>query len=160
MDTKLCKKCNETKSVDKFYPQKGKNGKMYVSTYCKPCNTLNMKEYYSKNPGKHYEHHNKSYRKETYKIPPAVYGIYQNDKLIYVGESSTPKRRVANHFSKYSNLKNCNNSAISYAISVGKLKRKNLSSKIIKYIDDENERKELEAKLIAKHKPKYNTIGC
>ena len=163
MKTKVCKRCNEEKSVNEFVKDK-----QYIKTYCKKCDNERTKEWAKNNPAKvkaHRETYRESNRnavkKYLNKVPAGIYYIYEENELVYIGESGRPLDRLSNHFSKYSKEENAKQkSPIGYAIYKGEVKREDLSYKMHKFIDDEDERRELEAKLIAKHKPKYNTIGC
>ena len=177
METKVCKTCKEVKPASEYSITNKQYGTL--KSYCKPCankmgkehreanpnymkdwNAKNpdyMKEYFKNNPGENM----KSVRKQATKIPAGIYYIYEKNELVYIGESGTPNRRIKNHFSvRRSFKKDWKISNVSHALTIGEVKREDLSYKMFKFIDDEDERRELEAKLIAKHKPKYNTIGC
>ena len=174
METKVCRTCNEEKSVSEF----GITNKKFktLAPYCKPCKSKKVRQWQIDNPTKYKQqvekyisNNPKSYAKSKEKarikykskIPAGVYSLYDKNELIYIGESATPRSRINAHFTKLTNLENAKHmSSISYAVSIGELKRENLTYKIIKHVDDTLDRKSLEEELINKYKPKYNTLGC
>jgi len=91
-----------------------------------------------------------------------VYAIYENDDIIYIGESSKIKSRVTAHFSKHINKKNWQ-SPIPELLAKGKLNRDHLSYDILEPEDDDLTRKSREIQHIQLHfdkygaYPKYNT---
>ena len=91
-----------------------------------------------------------------------VYAIYENDEIIYIGESSKIKSRVTAHFSKHINKKNWQ-SPIPELLAKGKLNRDDLSYDILEPEDDTITRKSREVQHIQEHfdkygaYPKYNT---
>jgi len=121
-----------------------------------------MKDWNRKNPGKRYQHKVKKPQVQyKSKIPAGIYYIYDKNELIYIGESSTPKRRFAHHRTKCKDLEHAKTlSSISYAVSIGELNKTDLKFKMMEYVDDALDRKSLELELINKYKPKYNNLGC
>ena len=91
--------------------------------------------------------------KYRYSIDPGIYSIYNHDELIYIGQSGTPYRRRSQHFSHSGNE---GNSKICIALGIGELKRKNLTFKMMEFIDDAKARYNREQALIQQHKPRYN----
>ena len=91
-----------------------------------------------------------------------VYAIYENDEVIYIGESAKIKSRVTGHFSKHINKKNWQ-SPIPKLLADGALNRDKLSYDILEPEDDVKIRKLRETHYIQKHiaeygvAPKYNT---
>ena len=91
-----------------------------------------------------------------------VYAIYENDDIIYIGESSKIKSRVTAHFSKHINKKQWQ-SPIPELLAKGKLNRDHLSYDILEPEDDTITRKQREIQHIQEHfdkygaYPKYNT---
>lgn len=83
-----------------------------------------------------------------------VYAIYENDDIIYIGESSKIKSRVTAHFSKYINKKHWQ-SPIPELLAKGKLNRKDLSYDILEPEDDTITRKLRETHYIQEHIAKY-----
>jgi len=79
---------------------------------------------------------------------PGVYGIYYEDELVYVGESSHCEYRFWDH-------KHTHQSTKSY-IGLNKSYIQDYSQKIFKEEKDERLRKQLEMELIVKHKPCLN----
>jgi hypothetical protein len=166
---KNCKICKEDKPLSEYY--KRKKGYRGYKSYCKTCTRQKSKQYYIDNPEKH-KQSNPDYIKQYYQdnkeqinkyhcniyqsIPPGIYGIYENTQLIYIGESVTPYRRIANHFS---NSLETTNSCIAQAIGNGELQRKNLSFKMLEYVDDKSLRLEREKFYIEKYNPPYNTYA-
>jgi hypothetical protein len=97
--------------------------------------------------------------KEKTKIKPGVYGLYNSGKLIYIGQSEFPNQRITNHFSKYRKLEHAKvTGAVSYALTIGELERKNLTFKMLEFIDDHKVRLTQEQRLIQRHKPRYNEV--
>ena len=158
---KNCKICKQDKKLSEYY--KANRGKTYNS-YCKECskqiskqhridNSEHYKQYYQDNKEQIYQHVNKN----THSIPPGIYGIYEQNDLLYIGESATPYRRMKYHFS---NLKDLNQayklSPICYALSIDELQRENLSFKMLEYVDDDSARKQRETALIQRYQPRYN----
>ena len=173
---KNCKICKQDKKLSEYY--KNKNGYMGYGSYCKTCTKQKYLQRYFDDPKK-YKQRKKQYMKQWYQdnpnymkqwyqdnpnymekffnsIPPGIYGIYENTQLIYIGESVTPYRRIAIHFSNTTNPDHP--SLIAQAIGNGKLQRENLSFKILDYIDDNNARRQRESVLIQRYRPKYNTL--
>lgn len=118
-------------------------------------NKKNM-QYKKDNPEKVKQYHNKAIKKIRKKIPAGVYGIIENKKLIYIGSSKQPYRRMIEHFSKSGS----NNSSISPAIESGELKREDLSFIMLEHINDTDDRLKRERELIRSQKPKYNQALC
>ena len=91
-----------------------------------------------------------------------VYAIYENDDIIYIGESSKIKSRVTAHFSKHLNKKHWQ-SPIPELLAKGKLNREDLSYDILEPEDDVKTRQSRESYYIQEHiakygvAPKYNT---
>jgi hypothetical protein len=162
METKLCKKCGETKSHDEFSNSKAyKDGKQL---YCKACNKAHNDKYnadnreYFKEYTKYYMSKNKDRYKELMdtlfsSIPAGIYAIYHDDELVYVGSSSMPRRRLYGHFV---NSINANNSSIARAMAKGILKGDKLRFEMLEYVDDRDTRLEKERSYIRKLQPKLN----
>ena len=83
-----------------------------------------------------------------------VYAIYENDEIIYIGESSKIKSRVTAHFSKHLNKKNWQ-SPIPELLAKGKLNREDLSYDILEPEDDAKIRQSRESHYIQEHIAKY-----
>ena len=93
------------------------------------------------------------------RINPGVYGVYSEDKLIYIGESQKPYRRRGEHFSiagKQGGTKA--KSVIAKALGIGELQIDNLVFKMLEFIDDTPTRKQREQALIQQHTPLYNDL--
>lgn len=162
MNTKYCKRCEETKSLDEFSKSKAyKDGKQ---TYCKACNKAQNDKYnadnreYFKEYTKQYMAENKDRYKELMNnlyesIPAGIYAIYHDDELIYVGSSSMPRRRLYGHFV---NSINANNSSIAKAMAHGVLNGDNLHYKMLEFVDDRDMRLEKERAYIRELQPKLN----
>ena len=138
---------------------------------CKECHGVKMKEYrqdpiFAKNNrllSKQWRTDNKAHetsliKKNQRSIPAGIYGIFNDCKLVYIGQSITPYRRVGNHFSIMACLKQAKIvSNVCYALSIGELQRDNLVFKMLEFIDDKHTRKQREAVLIQRYKPLYNS---
>jgi hypothetical protein len=170
---KNCKKCKQDKDLSEYY--KSHKGK-YYSPWCKNCSKQKNKQYRIDHPEKYRQYNKKfrqdnpDYQKQYYQdnkeqfsqcrnknnqsIPPGIYGIYEHDQLIYIGESAKPYARIAIHFSNTTNLDN--GSPVAQNIGAGILQRKNLSFKMLEYVDDDNARRQRETVLIQHYQPKYN----
>lgn len=74
--------------------------------------------------------------RDTSRLPdlPGIYHFIKNEKIVYIGESSSIKRRVGQHI-----LSNGEDFEVRYQI-----------------IDDEDERKQREAEQIREHRPELN----
>ena len=119
---------------------------------CKSCYSKIVGKYSRTEAGK------SSLEKLKCKIQPGIYGVYNNDKLIYIGESNKPYNRKSQHFTNQG-LDNARKmSIISYALSKGELQRVNLTFKMLEFIDDTPTRKQQEQCLIQRHKPRYNEV--
>ena len=176
---KNCKICKQDKDLSEYHKvNKGK----YYNSYCKECskqiskqhridNPDHYKQYYQNNVDKikqyikqwaqnnpkymsqwNKAHPNKNKKLNT-SIPAGVYGIYEHDDLLYIGESIKPYARIAQHFS---NSLTANYSPIAQAIGNGELQRENLSFKMLEYVDDDSARKHRETVLIQRYQPRYN----
>ena len=101
---------------------------------------------------------------DRYAYSAGIYGVYNNNELIYIGESGTPKNRQNLHFSKSGKLNGDvmkhkdRTSPISIALGIGELDRVNLTFKMLEFIDDTPIRKAREKCLIQRHKPVYNDL--
>ena len=129
--TKQCKSCNESKQLDEFY----KSGKYYRS-YCKLCHGDMMKYYQTKDKG--------------------GYGLFENKKCLYVGQSG----RLNDRMNKHKTLMNNNdlvvhNPAQTYLYDA-LTKHKNVIVKVLEYTNDYINR-ELHYRI--KLKPLYNAAS-
>ena len=141
---------------------------------CRKCHNQHMKQYRSKMEDKNkYNNTDASkkaklkyqktkkwevvFKKYQGKISAGIYGIFNDCKLIYIGESLLPKQRSIAHFSKRQDLKQAKiQSNVSYALSIGELQRDKLRFKMLEFIDDTPTRKQREECLIQRYKPLYN----
>jgi hypothetical protein len=144
----ICKECKNAYSSERYSKLEDKN-KYNGSEATKKAQS----KYLKSNKGK------KQYSQYHSKLEAGIYGVYDNDKLIYIGESGQPKQRSVGHFSKMKNLKQAKiNSNVCYALSIGELERVNLTFKMLEFIDDTPIRKAREKCLIQRHIPKYNDL--
>ena len=89
-------------------------------------------------------------------INPGVYAIYEDNKLIYIGESDKPYRRRGEHFSiagKQGGTKA--KSVIARALGNGELQLDKLRFKMLEFIDDKQLRLDRELALQQQYKPVY-----
>ena len=148
----------------------GVKPKYSTAARCKECHGAKMRQY-RKNPifnnkvkaqSKAWriansEHERNLVTKKRHSIPAGIYGIFNDCKLIYIGESSTPYRRKGNHFALFKKEKHVKiSSPISYAIYNKELQRDKLRFKMFEFIDDTQARKERELCLIQRYNPIYN----
>jgi len=73
---KICTKCKQYKEKSDFRYKKDKNGKYYISSYCKECETKIKKEHYYKNIEK-YKLKNKKYRENNKEKLQEIYVKYK-----------------------------------------------------------------------------------
>jgi hypothetical protein len=126
---KKCKKCEETLVIGCNISQNTFNRSDYI---CKSCsNTLRK---------------NNSWRLGL----KGVYGIFENQECLYVGESKQIRRRISDHKNGIKNPKNKLQSPL--WINLGQYS--NLEFKIIEETPNHKEREQY---WINKLKPKYNT---
>lgn len=141
-----------------------KNG-WYV---CKVCaNDINKPYYkeiksksdYKDKVKKYREKHKVSHLKNVIKlqqsIEAGIYGIFEDCKLVYIGQSVEPYTRMVNHFSSCATSQ-C--SAIAPLIASGEIQRDNLRFKMLEFINDTSTRKAREKCLIQRYEPIYNDL--
>ena len=123
-----------------------------LNTHKKHC-----KKWQLNNPDKY----QKIYDDYKSKISAGIYGIFNDCKLIYIGQSHRPNNRRCDHFTiigaKGGKIDYKGKSNISIALTEGKLQRDNLVFKMLEFIDDKHTRKQREAVLIQRYKPLYNS---
>ena len=161
------KDCNVEKPLSEFNKaRKHKvSGKQYYQPSCKDCNCKKNDKWRKENPKYHHQYYKdnlveltKTFEIQQFSIPAGIYAIYKGKKLLYIGESRRPYDRLCKHFSNRTDLDQAYEmSPISYNISIGKLNRKDLTHKMLDYIDDKHTRKQREEALIQRYNPKYNT---
>ena len=162
---KTCNKCQEGKELNDF--SKNKATKDGLQIICKSCNkahndgyNANHREYfkdYTKQYILEHKEHYKALMVELYnKLKSGVYGIYENDVLIYIGSSVTPSRRKYQHFSRCETV---NNSAVAKAYVNGILKGNKLEFRMLYTIKNEVDRRNKEYELIKALQPIINTKG-
>ena len=134
----ICKSCFHEQN--KKYLSKPKNKDKY-NAY--------MRKYYKNN-----KTHLKLVNKNIKSINPGIYGIYNGDELIYIGESKQPYDRMTKHFTR---SKKYNYGPVSQLLTEGELQRDKLRFKMLEFIDDTSTRKQQEALLIQRYKPLYNS---
>ena len=166
---KQCNICNVEKTLDNFYVNRKSNttGEPIYDSKCKRCKNNYAVKFQLNNPDKKLASQ-KKYRgnkgKETsyklnHKIKAGIYGVYNGNKLVYVGESQQPLYRKYCHFSPAGKLGGTTRSSkIAIALGKGELQRVNLTFKMIEFIDDTPTRKQQEQCLIQRYKPEYNDL--
>ena len=88
-----------------------------------------------------------------------VYGVFNNCKLIYIGQTTNSIKRKGCHFSTRTSLEDAKKqSSVSYALSIGELQRDKLRFKMLEFIDDITTRLAREKCLIQRYKPIYNDL--
>jgi len=95
--------------------------------------------------------------------PAAVYAVYYDMDIIYIGESAKPEQRRVAHFSKHikKDISKWQNK-ISYDLATAVLDRNRLSFDVIEYVQDKKERMVRDRYHLDQHKlafgdyPKYN----
>lgn len=168
---KQCRKCSVDLVVDNNWAISQHKCGNYI---CKTCKASTFKKALL-NPEfkkKQYEMNHKYNLKKGYQnrvddryaYPAGIYGVYNNNELIYIGESGTPKNRQNLHFSEAGKIngdvmKHKNFlSPISIALGLGELQRVNLTFKMLELIDDTKVRQAQEKRLIQRYKPVYNDL--
>ena len=160
---KQCNKCSVDLVVgENWYTSMANNSQFR----CKPCHNGISKKHHKTPNGKlsskkwnHSKGKKKADEKYLTNTKAGVYGIYDNDEIIYIGQSKSSLERSAAHFSKRKDLKQAKIvSNVSYALSIGELDRVNLTFKMLEYCDDTDERKQREKCLIQRYTPKYNDL--
>ena len=91
------------------------------------------------------------------KIPAGVYEILYKGIRVYVGQSGKPYSRITQHFNN-ATIPEPNRSPVSYKLSTGEIKRKDLSFNMLKYIDDEDTRLKVERQYITKSTGLWNSL--
>ena len=149
---KTCIKCNKEKLLTEFNFTNKKKG--YRQSYCKKCaprpkyNSNWQKEYYKKRKDDIKLWHNK------WKEGNGVYGIFENDKCLYVGESSRINERMSKHRTLINNIELAKKYQPTQVYLYEKLSQhKNIIVKILEMTDDNKER---EKYFINKLKPLYS----
>lgn len=155
---KECTKCHETKELTEFH--KHPLGKYGVNSICKKCHSKRNAEY---NSGKGKENHIKALKrylntdkgkkmrnKYHSKLGSGVYGIFENSIALYVGETTTLKRRQIQHNTCIKNPEiNKRHKQLYYNLQ----QHSNLEFKILEETPNHKEREQY---WINKLKPKYN----
>ena len=162
-----CRPCKKTLNANNY----NKNKEYFRNAYKQWTieNPNYKKEYYQNGKEeinaymKQYKSENKEQSKIQLKniqcsIKPGVYGVYDGDELVYIGESKVPYARKVNHFSRQGIQGGKSNiTPISTAIKEGELDRVNLTFKMLEFINDPQLRLDVEKRLIQRHTPRYNT---
>ena len=164
---KQCIKC----SVDLVVGDNWLASKLKISDHiCNPCNKIRNNKWFIENKKRHRvsvdrwainnpEKVKKGIQKLNKTISAGVYGIYNNNELIYIGQSKKPYIRKVNHFSKQGiQGGKCKISPIAISISNGELERDNLVFKMLEFVDDPQLRLDIEQRLIQRHTPIYNEV--
>jgi predicted GIY-YIG superfamily endonuclease len=151
---KTCIKCNKEKPLTEFNFSNKKRG--YIKSYCKKCspqspyNSNWSKEYYKNRKDDIKLWHNK------WKEGNGVYGIFENDKCLYVGESSRVNERMSKHRAIMNNNKLSKHHPSHVNLYSQLSKHKNIIVKLLEKTDDNKER---EKYFIKKLKPLYNAFA-
>ena len=129
---KKCNKCKEELPLNQFY----RSGK-YFKSYCKSCfNT---------------------YHTQTIKKYKGVYGIFSNNKCLYVGESSRVNERMSKHRVLINNIKQAEKHNPTQLYLYKQLSQhKNI---IVKLLERTDNHKEQEKYFINKLKPLYSATS-
>ena len=165
--SKECKTCGEVKQLTDYqvaYYSKVSQ-KPILKSYCKDCSTKRATQYFQANPHKRAEADRKWYLNNTEKklqyvkdykssIPPAVYALFADNMLLYIGESGEPASRKIDHFCK-SNV----GSPIAKSRRKKLLRKDELEYVILHYEDDDDKRYAVEQAYIKALQPPLNTRG-
>ena len=147
---KCCRKCDEDliPGVNIYESQ------FKIQSYiCIDCKLKYEKKRYPEWYAKNFKAHLIRIKKFKKSIPSGIYFIFHKNtkELLYIGESSQVYERIyGKHFSVNTN------SPISKLITNGELDRHELDFFLYKEVDDETQRKKLEAKLIKQLQPTLN----
>ena len=150
METKKCKKCQENKPATLEYFYKSKQTKDGLNSYCKTCrrssSLVGMKKYQKTEKGKSI---NKKYQYLWKNKISGVYGIFENDICLYVGESKQINQRISMHKSRYKSTKD----VIQKELYENLRQHDHIEFRILEETDNHLER---EKYYINKFKPYYN----
>jgi DNA-directed RNA polymerase subunit M/transcription elongation factor TFIIS len=154
---KECRKCGSNLVVGKNIAQGSFNNSDYI---CRPCNYINTRKNKFKNPNrkewdKKYNNSPKakqSYIKYSTQWGSGVYGIFENGKCLYVGESSTLKKRIDVHLYGIKKPKSFIKKPFYYTL----YNNINKHNPVIGILEETPNHKEREQYYINKLKPKYN----
>ena len=98
---KTCNKCKEEKLLTEYHKRKlSKDG---LALWCKSCKINQVAEWRNHNPraNKEYYYNNKQHhlasQKSRRESIQAVYGIFSDDKVLYIGKSKQFLGRLNNH---------------------------------------------------------------
>jgi len=175
---KRCKKCSQKKPLEEFGKTYKYKDKQYYQSDCKECKSVYNKRWnlenkdivskwkeenkeYLQNYQTQYYSHNKEHKLQhvdiiKHSIPAGIYKITCSlNGRMYIGESSVPYQRKAQHFSKLTNVKYSNKSLQDDIQQYGK---HNFTFEMITYQEDESLRKELEQLIIQELNPYYNSL--
>lgn len=96
METKCCSKCNEVKPVSEF--GKHKTGKFGVNSYCKLCGKAHTRNWVKNNP----EKQKNSFKNWRHK-KQGIYGWFDGDISLYIGQSKQLNHRMSSHKQWFNN---------------------------------------------------------
>ena len=143
---KTCKTCSTEKPLTDYYTVKSTNNSRYAMPDCKPCHTAKQRKWKKNNPKKHYQH-TRSWKERG----KGVYGIFSDNKCLYVGESGRLNGRINDHTHNINNPKSYN---LHYELYVKLNKYDNIEFRILEECDNHKER---ESYWIQKFHPAYNS---
>lgn len=155
--TKVCSKCKEEKPLNIIYFGVRKASKDGFQPKCKICARKYSKIYAKKHPevkqnwNKNNPEALKAINNRWVKKLQGVYGIWENGKCLYIGESSGLLQRISNHKS------NIKNPEVAPGIHVELYKNiQQHKNWVIGIIEQCNNHKEREKYYIKKLNPLYN----
>ena len=158
---KQCNACkNEFPATTEYFSNR-KRSKDGLNYQCKPCAKADLNKWKKENPEKYkkgylrankrnYQKSVESVRKYANAWGSGVYGIFEGEKCLYVGESKTLKHRIAIH---KSGIKNPQIRPIQQSLYEALQNHSNIEFKILEQCDNHKER---EGYFIDMYKPIYN----
>jgi CMP-N-acetylneuraminic acid synthetase len=148
--SKCCSKCRIEKPQTTEYFGKNNSVPCGLSSWCRECTRNAIKEWAKTPKGKKIKYHHSSKWRNA---KQGIYGIFEDNKCLYVGESSSLKYRLSFH-----------KSAIKNPLMV-KYQRElyyNLQQHLnidFRILEETKRHKELEGYYIDIYKPLYNTVN-
>ena len=157
---KECRKCKKTKEITDF--TKSKTSKDGLGSWCRSCVNQATYKYKATPHGKKVQLENSKrffktdkgkqiVKKYKNSLGAGVYGIFADDKCLYIGESSTLRHRISTH---YSGIKNPTTGSKHKPLYEILSQYNNIE---IKVLEETSNHKEREYYWIDQLKPKFNT---
>jgi len=146
---KECSKCKNDYPATTEYFGKHTSTKCGLSSWCRECSRNAVKKWAKTPKGKKIKYKHSSKWRDS---KQGVYGMFEKDKCLYVGESSSLKYRISYHKSAIKNPEMVNTQKeLYYHLQ----HHSNIKFRILK---ETKRHKELEGYYIDIYKPLYNSL--